>query len=143
MVQQSNGAVATAPVNPEYARGIEAGGHTVGLVYPGTAEYVHRKPGENFIERIRVVTIPQKGYEEDLRTSTKILQDPEHDIGDILRYLPTGTLAIYRPQVRPNAASNQIPTEIGVADEVVGTSLDAVVRVIKLWLERKAEKIKS
>jgi len=137
MAPQSNGDVATASMNSRYVREVTVGDHTIGLFYPGTMEVgFSRDHSGSFNERVRLATIPPDGYEEDLRAAIKSLRRSKHG-NDVLKYLPIGTFATYRPQPSLNNKSDQIPIEVGIADEIVGDTLDKVVAVVELWLKRR------
>ena len=128
MAPQYNGHVATA----NGLRTVNVGGHAINLVYAGTIKLHH---GTYDVETIRLVQIPPDAWEERLGVALKELQDPRHNVSDILNYLPLGTLARYNPDGQNPV---RLPFEIGLAEEVIGESLEKVIRAVELWLQRKS-----
>ena len=127
---------AVAPADSKYVSRVIVGTYNIGVFYPKSVELKISRYGENFDETIRIVPRPEPSWEVSLDASIRSLQDSESGIGDILRYLPVGTIATYKPNGRN---PGKIPIEIGIADEIKEESLEKVVYVVELWLKRRLE----
>ena len=134
MAQQSEMDIATKDAgSPKYERTVTLGSYTIGVYYPQQARSKPNKHSD-YIQTIRSVPPPPSGWEHNLDGAVKSLQNPTHKVGGIIDYLPDGTVIEY-PSKRQNP--NNIPIEVGIAEEVVGADLERVVAVVELWLKRR------
>ena len=141
MAPQYDGTIATKGTgSSKYVREVTLGPHTIGVYYPEPATFRHDTYIE-FIEGVSSVPSPPPEWERDLSDAVRSLQDPKHNVGNIIMYLPVGTLIEYPPngQNPGEIPLDQIPVRVGITEEVVGADLERVVAVVELWLKRKLE----
>jgi len=126
----------------EYTRTLTIGDNTIGFMYPALARSENTDNAKSYRDYYPPVPrpLPNPGWKESLDGAITDLKDPEHSIGDILRYLPSGTVVVYPSMESTNGVSYELPKEVGLYSFVKGSSLDKVVSIVELWLRRKAER---
>ncbi len=134
MARQPNVAIATRDTgSSRYERIVTLGPHIVGVYYPKPVQFETNNFDSSY--SIRSVPPPSTGWERSLNDAVRRLQDPAQDVGDILTYLPEGTLIDYGSNGR---GPSKIPIGVGIAQEIVGADLERVIAVVELWLKRKS-----
>jgi len=141
-MSQQDGGVATPlanpkpPANSKYAGEVTVAGYSIRITCHGEIEIVNRDNDGFFIETVRLVPPPIPGWKDSLDAAVKDLQDERHNVRPLGYYLPIGSVVTYKPN---GQNLGQIPTGVGIADDVIGGDLERVIAAVELWLKRTLE----